>query len=197
MDPASSPSTQVSLVERVRQDDPLAWQQFVELYAPLLFYWARRDGLSSIDAADVTQDALAAIARSIGRFDPHGEKATLRGWMRMIVRNKVRDFYRHRPAAEALGGTDSLRKMQSWPEAAAGDNEELSSEDKSFVHRALGQIQAEFEPRTWEAFWKVVVDGRDTGDVASQLGISRASVRQAKSRVLRRLRDHLGPWFGE
>jgi RNA polymerase sigma-70 factor (ECF subfamily) len=60
------------------------------------------------------------------------------------------------------------------------------------LHRGLAQVQAEFEPRTWQAFWMVVVEGRSPADVAAALGISANSVRQAKSRILRRLRAELG-----
>ena len=52
--------------------------------------------------------------------------------------------------------------------------------------------RAEFEERTWQAFWRVTVEGQDTAEVAAQLGISANGVRQAKSRVLRRLREELG-----
>ena len=50
-------------------------------------------------------------------------------------------------------------------------------------------VQAEFEERTWSAFWRTVVEGRPTGDVADELDMKIASVYQAKSRVLRRLRQ--------
>jgi len=36
------------------------------------------------------------------------------------------------------------------------------------------------------------VDNRAQADVAAEMGVSSAAVRQAKSRVLRRLREELG-----
>jgi len=58
--------------------------------------------------------------------------------------------------------------------------------------RALELIRAEFEDRTWQAFWRVTVDGQPTKDVAQELGVTPSAVRLAKSRVLRRLREELG-----
>ena len=52
-------------------------------------------------------------------------------------------------------------------------------------------VQAEFEDRSWQAFWRTTVDEVPTEQVASELGMSVNAVRLAKSRVLRRLREQL------
>ena len=52
-------------------------------------------------------------------------------------------------------------------------------------------MQAEFAPSTWKACWATVVQGRDSGDVARELGISENAVYIARFRVLRRLREEL------
>ena len=63
---------------------------------------------------------------------------------------------------------------------------------QQLTSRALAQVQSEFEAPTWQAFWRSVVDGIATDEVARELQISAASVRQARSRILRRLRQQLG-----
>lgn len=63
---------------------------------------------------------------------------------------------------------------------------------QQLTSRAMTQVQSEFEPRTWQAFWRSVVDGIATDEVARELQISTASVRQSRSRILRRLRQQLG-----
>ena len=55
----------------------------------------------------------------------------------------------------------------------------------------MDSVEAEFEPKTWQAFWQTVVEGKSTADAADATGLSTASVYQAKSRVLRRLRARL------
>jgi RNA polymerase sigma-70 factor (ECF subfamily) len=62
--------------------------------------------------------------------------------------------------------------------------------------RALDAIRGEFEPRTWQAFWKTTVEGRAPKDVAAELAMSAGAVRVAKSRVLQRLRAELGDVMG-
>jgi RNA polymerase sigma-70 factor (ECF subfamily) len=73
----------------------------------------------------------------------------------------------------------------------ACDAEERSQVSGLFV-RVLGIVKAEFEERTWQAFWQVLVEKRPTREVAADLGISANGVRQAKSRVLRRMRAVMG-----
>ena len=55
----------------------------------------------------------------------------------------------------------------------------------------LDVIRAEFEDRTWQAFWRVSVGGESATNVADDLGVSVAAVYKAKSRVLARLRQVL------
>ena len=48
-------SKSVNLLRRVRvSSDQSAWQRLVDLYAPLIFYWGKADGLDPTDAVDQT-----------------------------------------------------------------------------------------------------------------------------------------------
>ena len=57
--------------------------------------------------------------------------------------------------------------------------------------RALDLVRPEFTEKTWQAFWRSVIDGHDTADIASDLGMTANAARLAKLRVLRRLRQEL------
>ena len=118
-----------------------------------------------------------------------------RGWLWAITRNAVRDYHAKQAGqAAAAGGTDAqmwLAKVpEQWDEASSDATQ--TGELNGVFHRAVESVQGEFEPRTWTAFWQVAVEGRSTTEVAAELGITANGVRQAKSRVLRRLRAQLG-----
>ena len=51
--------------------------------------------------------------------------------------------------------------------------------------------RAEFEDRTWQAFWRITAEGEFPADVAKGLGMSLQAVQKAKSRVLCRLRREI------
>ena len=49
-------STSSSLLLRLRRPgEQTAWQRFIDLYTPLIYYWACRMGLPSQDAADLAR----------------------------------------------------------------------------------------------------------------------------------------------
>jgi len=58
--------------------------------------------------------------------------------------------------------------------------------------RALELIQQNFEERTWNAFWKVAVEGRPAAAVAEELDMKPGTVRVSRCRVLARLREEFG-----
>lgn len=178
--------------------DPAAWERLVKLYAPLVASWCRRWGVAEQDIVDVLQEVFSAVAGHLDRFRKEREADTFRGWLLTIARNKTRDHFRRRlQEPSAAGGTEAnLRLQQILDPNAATDEPELHDlPDVPFdgvLRQALDSIRGEFQERTWQAFWKVVVEGRSAGDVAADLDMRPGTVRVSKSRVLLRLRRELG-----
>jgi RNA polymerase sigma-70 factor (ECF subfamily) len=192
--PPPSTATSPSLLERVKADDAAAWDRLIGLYAPLVYRWCRRAHLPEQEIADVFQDVFQAVATHIAAFRREGAADTFRGWLRTITRNKVRDHFR-RIGREpgGAGGTEAQLLFARLPDDRPdeGDPDEGSA-DRGLFGRALELLRAEFEDRTWRAFWLTAVEDRAAGEVALELGMSPGAVRVAKSRVLRRLRQELG-----
>jgi RNA polymerase sigma-70 factor (ECF subfamily) len=183
--------TSSSLLESVRAGNAEAWSRLVYLHGPLIYRWCRQAGLQEADAENVGQEAFAAVFRAIGDFCHDQQGTTFRGWLRTITTNKIRDFYRRqRPDQQAAGGSDAQEQLARLPQDSSASSEGASSaEDRGLIiRRAVEIILADYEPRTRQAFWQVVVEGRDVADVAAELGISKNAVYIAKSRILTRLR---------
>lgn len=176
----------------LKEDDPDAWRQFADLYGPLVYYWCRGFGLQPQDAADVFQEVFGAVVRAVGDFKHEG--GTFRGWLWTIVRNKVRDHHRRQAdRGVAIGGSVALQRLAELPEIIP---ESMSGDDRdeinSLLHRALDNVRTQVEQRTWQAFWLAAVEGVEVANIASDLEMSSNNVRQAKCRVLRRLREEIG-----
>jgi RNA polymerase sigma-70 factor (ECF subfamily) len=184
-----------SLIVRLQDNDGEAWEEFVDLFAPLIFHWCQRLNLGTSDSSDVMQEVFAAVSVSISNFRNRGN-GTLRGWLWTITQNKVRDFYRrNRHRESALGGSAAQLKLAQMIQPIDEQSfEELTSvvQSKRLLHRALRLIENDFKESTWQAFWRATIEGQPTNSIAQDLGISPNSVRQSKSRVLRRLREQLG-----
>lgn len=193
-------STCSSLIDRVRKRDADAWKRFARLYTPLVYRWARQCNLQSSDAADVVQEVFTAVIANIDNFRHDGPRASLRGWLWTIARNQVRLYYRRQknhPAAVGGSSAHQIFQQHAVDDPSSLEPAELDGEPSgcdshsSLVHRAVGLIRQDFQPNTWQAFWRIVVEGHSATDVAEQLGMAPAAVRQAKYRVLCRLQDEL------
>jgi len=189
--------TSRSLLVKARHNEPEAWSRLIDLYSPLVGAWCRLSNVNEQDIGDLVQEIFTAVARSLDRFRKEQPDDTFRGWLRTITQNKVRDYYRRRAGEPtAAGGTEAfLRLAQVVDPLGVDDEERVSAEDPAFaevIERALTSIRGEFEPRTWQAFWSVVVEGRTAAEAATELKMQPGNVRVAKSRVLVRLRRELG-----
>jgi RNA polymerase sigma-70 factor, ECF subfamily len=196
---SSSTSTQRSLLQRAKGHDPAAWERILALYGPLVLRWCRGWGLQDDDAADVFQEVFQAVAAHLAGFHRDRTGDTFRGWLRTITRNKVNDHYRRREREPAgAGGSEARDRLARVAGKVPPDEPDgADAAETGLLHRALAMIRGEFEPRTWEAFWRTAVDGRAAADVAAELGMTPGAVRVAKSRVLHRLRTDLGDRPGE
>jgi len=172
--------------------DPAAWRRLTTVYGPLVYGWARRAGLRGEDAADITQDVFRAVAVSASHLQ-HGRPGdTFRGWLWIITRNKLRDFWRsHVDRPTAAGGSDAQALLLLIPEDDPSTSSGSSAVPDGLFRRAVEAVRAEFEERSWQAFWRVTVDGLPAADVANALGITANAVYVARSRILRRLRETL------
>ena len=181
-------STSVSLLRRLKTDErEVAWERFVDLYAPLIYHWALRSGVSASDAADCVQDVLAVLVDKLPTFE-YDPKKSFRAWLRTVTFNKSRDMFRQNTSP--VNRTVSLEPG----DAVSPDSIDLFTDEEyqhAVVQRALAIMQAEFEPNTWRACWEHVTSGDSAARIAERLGSTENAVYLAKSRVLRRLREEL------
>jgi RNA polymerase sigma-70 factor (ECF subfamily) len=187
-------ATSRSLLARARQQDQRAWEKLVELYAPLAYFWCRRSRVAEQDIPDVVQEVFRSVVVGIETFKKERPSDTFRGWLRTVTRSKLSDYFRTRGKSPAVpGGSDMQHRLGQL--AAEPDDEpdpEEESAQQALFFRGLETIRDQFEPRTWDAFWRVVVDEQSVSDVARALAMRPGTVRVAKCRVLHRLRQELG-----
>ena len=185
------PTLSSALLDGVQQMDSESWSRLVATFGPIVYRWCRASGVAEADAADVVQEVFASIARGIGRFQRQRDQGSFRSWLATITRNKVRDHFRKLAKREAaVGGTDAWQRLRDLPDELDSTICPRSAEN-AVNQSVLDSIRSEFETATWTAFWMTAIDGRPARDVSEDVGISLASVYQAKSRVLRRLRQRL------
>jgi RNA polymerase sigma factor (sigma-70 family) len=189
---SDAPATRLSLLVRLcdARDDE-AWSQFVEIYAPLVYGYARKHGLQDADAADLTQDVLQAVSGAIRRLDYDPRRGSFRGWLFTVVRNKLRNFVaaQKRPG-RASGGSDAQNLLNEVP---AREEDQSAWWDEEYERRvfawAAEQLRVRFSESTWQAFWQTAVEGKTGPQAARELRMSVAAVYLAKGRVMAKLKE--------
>lgn len=185
--------TTSSFLDSLKGRDDAAWRRLASVYARLVLYWCRCAGVAREDRVDVCQDVFRAVAAGIDTFHWDEANGSFRGWLRTITRSKVADHFRRRNRQpEGPGGTDAQQRLLAIPgDDPSSDPEATDRERAIVINRTLELIRPEFEDRTWQAFWGTTVEDRRSDVVGEALGMTPGAVRQAKSRVLRRLREEL------
>ena len=183
--------TSATLLGRLgNRSDSLAWQRLVDLYSPLINSWLRRQGVSTEDAEDLTQEVLGIVVREVSQFQHNGRAGAFRTWLRTITINCLRQSWRSRcvrPHTTRLPNLDSALDQLEDPSSDLSRRWDREH-DEFVLHRLLDLIEPEFRPATWQAFRRQVIDGAPAEMVAAELGLTVNAVLIAKSRVLSHLR---------
>jgi RNA polymerase sigma-70 factor (ECF subfamily) len=188
---AEIPPTRASLLVRLRDPrDGAAWTQFVELYAPLVYGYARKQGLQDADAADLSQEVLGAVARGIGRLEYDPQRGSFRNWLFTIVRRRLSSLSSAQENRPRGSGDPATQELLERCPAPSGEEAQWQAEweDRLFVW-ACEQVRKDVTETTWQAFWRTALVAEPGKQVAADLGLSVAAVYRARSRVLARLKE--------
>jgi len=187
-----SPDTRASLLIRLRdRTDQSAWNEFVTVYGPVIYRFARNRGLQDADAADMMQDVLRSVTGAINRLEYDPQRGRFRGWLFTITRNRVLSLLASRKGRpQGTGHPDVNALLAAQPDQRDGLDEDWELEyRRSQTALAIEEVRTEFTDKVWSAFWKTAVDARSADETGRELGMSSGAVYVAKSRVLARLRE--------
>lgn len=188
------PNTRLSLLVRLRDGaDERAWSEFVSIYEPAIYGFARNKGLQDADARDLCQQVMQSVAKAIDRWDPDPCKGPFRAWLFRITRNLLINLVAsERRHPRGSGDSDVRKLIEAQPAAESPDSVLFELEYKRrLFHWAAQAIRQEFTESTWNAFWKTAVENLKAADVACELKISTGAVYIARSRVIARLRQRI------
>jgi RNA polymerase sigma-70 factor (ECF subfamily) len=187
---AEIPATRASLLVRLRDSrDEAAWTQFLELYAPLVYGYARKAGLQDADAEDLAQGVFVAVAGAVGRLKYDPRRGSFRNWLFTIVRHKLSHWHAARKIRCQGSGDSAIQQLlETFPSPGGEDEWQAECQDRLFSW-ACEQVRRDVTEATWQAFWRTAVAGQPSKQVAGDLGVTVATVYVSRSRVLARLKE--------
>jgi len=182
------PATRVTLLDRLRDpQDHAAWTEFVGLYGPLVFQFARRRLPQDEDAADIMQEVLSAVMQ--GRYQR--PKGRFQKWIVTVLLNKIRDFHTA-PARRCEVPADPTVSEGLQQEPSRSDEEEWDQERQRQLFRAAAQrVQARTNSLHWDAFVRTALQNQSGQEVASALDVSLTNVYAIKSRLMKEIKDEI------
>lgn len=183
--------TRDSLLIRLRDGRcERAWDEFAEIYRPMIVRLARQSGLQDCDADDVAQRVLMSVVRSIDSWRKDARQGGFRAWLTTVTKNAVRNAVTRVPRDQLIGSTQLFVLLH---DAAADDSEldrHIETEFMRAVFRAAaGRMRHEFADSTWQAFWRTTVDDVSVPEAAEELQTTCGAIYAARSRVMRRLQQ--------
>lgn len=170
-----------SLLHRIATGDQAALEAFLDRFGALVWSFARRFSRDRTDAEDAAQDALLAIWRVAGRYDP--ARSSEETFVAMIARRKLIDRMR-----SARGGSRSPTTL------AVPDLPDMGVPASALIERSedvarAGQVLADLRPEEQRVIRMSVLQGMTHAEISARLGMPIGTVKTNIRRGLARVRD--------
>ncbi|MBN2563978.1 MAG: sigma-70 family RNA polymerase sigma factor [Phycisphaerae bacterium] len=181
-------TTRGSLLVRIKdRRDQAAWREFDAIYRPMLYRFATARGLDHARAEDVVQQCMVVINHHINSFDYDPEKGRFKGWLRIMVNNRIRNLIRdrHDQVAESKDFKRDQRREQSPEEIF----DKLWMEEH--LDYCLRLVRCEVKESTFKAFQLHVIEERPVEEVGKELNMTTNQVYRIKWRVTQKLSEKM------
>jgi RNA polymerase sigma-70 factor (ECF subfamily) len=186
---SAAQSYETKLVEKLRQGDSTAMEEFYTAYRNRLYSLI----LEQVDrdeavAEDLVQDVFLAALASLDKFRGDSQLYT---WLRSIAFHKINDYYRHqarRPEPKkSLHDFDVTELEQIGDNQPAAPTQMESEEVRQSVHQALADLPQDYQ----EVLVLKYLKDMPVLAISQIMGRSPKSVEGLLSRARKAMRDSL------
>jgi RNA polymerase sigma factor (sigma-70 family) len=187
----STYTTRASLLVRVRNfQDKQSWDEFVELYGPLILRYLRKTGVLEQDAVDLVQDVFGILVRHIVDFR-YDSTRSFRAWLRTIANHRAFRFFSQRGRWPRTPANEAQMVAFDGATAVDAEQDELIEAEwrKRRLEMAIKRLQPELSETAWQVFQRLIVEGESAGELAREFGMKVGALYTMKSRILRRLQE--------
>ena len=180
-------NTRKSLLLRASDpDDHEAFEEFVYYYKNFIKMVFSKLGVSESHSGDLQQDLLLKLWKDIGKFDVEKPNSNFRGWLSVVIRNEVYQFFRkNKRESDALFNLplDSTNKSEV--------DHMIEEEWKAYVTSlAVEKMKAHFDGSAMKIFY-MTLEGKDTAEIAQTLNLKENSLYVIRSRVKARFQSEI------
>lgn len=177
-------TTSLTLLQKLRIQDPDGWECFTKLYLPLLYKWLKNVGIGEEDAQDICQEVFINTYTSLSGFEHHGT-GSFRKWLRTIVNRRISDHFRRKEKNSPvvpIKGSGPKVLSESWEEAFVNE----------VYQYALALVRQKTSQRDWDIFEKIHFSNVSAHQIAEEYNMNPSSVTVIRCRILHKLREIVG-----
>lgn len=185
--------TRLSLLIRVRDSgDQASWQEFYQLYHPLLLRFVKARGISNDnDADDIVQELLISLVRRLRDLDFDKQRGKFRTYLWQSAHNGIIDWIRKNRRHQNLQSLDCDSRVEELKQQSQEDPGQEFVDDlrRQILATALPRLRAEVKPEVWDRFDLHYLQGLSAKSVGERLGCSEGAVFTSVHRLRERLKD--------
>ncbi len=176
--------TKTSLIRAVGgPEGGTRWDEFDEIYRPLMLALARKAGLTHHDSQDVVQNALVTLVRGASRFELGERPGSFRAYLKKVIESRMWDLFRakrRQPANPEKVGTSSENEAAL---AAVPVSIEVSeAEFGAVLERAMRSLAKKLDPQEIQLLDLYYCKEWPAKRVAASLNLTVANVQQIAKR---------------
>lgn len=175
-------TTRYSLIERVGQKDEVAWQEFYDLYGPLIFRYGRQRGLRRQDAEEIVSTCFEKLIRAMPGFEYRPERGRFKSWLKRLVNNAITDARTSGKATSELTDdvADEADELDTlWDQAWRAE----------VLQHAIRRAADCVSSRDYQVFSLNVLEGWSADRISEVFGLTTDHVYRIKYRVLQIVRE--------
>jgi RNA polymerase sigma-70 factor (family 1) len=163
-----------NILRQLSKKDPIALQELVETYFPILCRFAERFVADADLAQDIVQETFIKFWKYEGHFESFGG---LKAFLYTVTRNGCLNLQRAREREQ--------RRCQSISKPDVSENEFIYDEivRSEYLHQ-INQVVRELPPKMQEVFLLSFEEGLSIDEISQKMGISVKTVRNQKYKSL-------------
>lgn len=191
--------TRSSLLIRLKQwNDKTSWDQFFDNYNRSIFRLGLKRGLTRVEAEEVVQETMVAVARQMPEFTYDRAVGSFKGWLYTITRRAIgkqlekRLTDQKRRADPPQSDSSGEQPFENVPDPSLDFDLQWDREWKqNILQIAIDRVRQKVKPKQFQMFDLFVTQQLPMTQVTRMLNVNRAQVYMAKLRIAPLLRSEI------
>ncbi len=169
--------TRMTLLARVKDGDEISWNEFYNLYKPIVIMMGKDYELNTQECEELVQDVMIDFCKAKKNFTYNPSIGSFRAYFRTIVRSRIYKRLKDKQKQETLidptiiVNTVDAESCEQFANAAPSASEERQWQE-FLLSAALQEVQSTADPMQVQIYIFCKQQGQNVAEVAKMFNIS-------------------------